>query len=86
MSEQYFVVGDVRKSGDDVRVVGQFIVDGEFVASGSVAKSAKAKIKPIEPFQVKWVVGPGGQGRDMAEAMGYETVAYDDLRYPPPRV
>lgn len=85
MSEQYFVVGDVRKSGDDVRVVGQFIVDGEVVASGSSAKSAKARIKPIEPFQVKWIVGPGGHGREWAEAMGYETVDYDDFSYPGPR-
>ncbi len=85
MSQQYFVVGDVRNAGDDVHVVGQFIVDGEVVASGSTAKAAKARIKPVEPFQVKWVLGPGGLGGDMARAMGYETVAYDDLRYPPPR-
>jgi hypothetical protein len=84
MSEQYFVVGDVRKSGDDVRVVGQFIVDGEVVASGG-GKGAMARIGPVEPRQVKWIVGPGGHGREWAEAMGYETVDYDDFSYPGPR-
>ena len=80
MEEQYFVVSGFRKSGDDVRAVGQFIVNGEVVASGG---SAKAKIKIPKPLQVKWIFLEGHPPeREWAEAMGYETIPLDDWTYP----
>jgi hypothetical protein len=86
MPDQYFVIRDVRKAEGNVRLTGQFIVDGEVVASdGGGRDGAKARLKPIEPFEVKWILGPNGEGREFAESMGYQTVEHDDFTYPPPR-
>ncbi|MCU0903138.1 MAG: hypothetical protein MUE83_04605 [Tabrizicola sp.] len=84
MTQQYFLVKDVRRVGGVQQVRGQFIVDGEVEVPVGQAE-ARVSIKPFKMHEVKWIVGPGGLGADSAEAMGYETVAVDDFRYPPPR-
>ena len=86
MPDQYFVIQDVRKGDGDVRFSSQFIVDGEVVASdGGDRDGAKVRPKPIELAEVKWILGPNGEGRAFAESMGYQTVKHDDFTYPPPR-
>lgn len=89
MSQQYFLVESIEKVGADQVVKGQFIVDGEFVVSGGKASGqSKALPKPklIKPHELKWILGPSGFGKEFAEGMGYETVAWDDFSYPPPRI
>jgi hypothetical protein len=87
MAQTYFLVEGIEKVGADQVVKGQFIVDGTITVNAAQG-AAKARPKPklIKPFEVKWIVGPSGLGKEFAEGMGYETVAWDDFSYPPPRV
>jgi len=41
------------------------------------------ELQPLKPFEAKWIVGPGQAAG--GTYMGWETVAYDDPTYPPPR-
>ena len=76
-------------------IKGQFIVDGEIVISGGQTSAwaseqpkakSKLKIKPLKPRELKWIIGPSGFGKETAESMGCETVRFDDISYPGPRI
>jgi len=89
-NEQHFVVQRVTQlSNGDVRFAGQFIVDGAVVVSPSDTPDEPdvpeidIRFRPLEPWEIKWILGPNGEGREFAESMGYETVELDDFSYPP---
>ena len=74
---------------------GQFIVGGEIVVSSGQTSAlaseqpkpkSKPKTKPLKPRELKWISGPSGFGKETAESMGYETVRFDDISYPGPRI
>ena len=95
MGQQYFLVESIQQVGADQVVKGQFIVDGEIGISGGQTSAlaseqpkpkSKPKIKPLKPRELKWIIGPSGFGKETAELMGYETVRFDDISYPGPRI
>ena len=95
MGQQYFLVESIQQVGADQVIKGQFIVDGEIVASGGQTSAlaseqpkpkSKPKIKPLKPRELKWIIGPSGFGKETAESMGYETVRFHDISYPGPRI
>jgi hypothetical protein len=48
--------------------------------------SSQPPIGPIKPLQVKWILAPGQTTEQYPTWGGYETVEWDDLSYPGPRV
>lgn len=95
MGQQYFLVESIQQVGADQVIKGQFIVDGEIVVGGGQTPAlaseqpkpkSKPKIKPLKPRELKWIIGPSGYGKEAAESMGYETVRFDDISYPGPRI
>jgi hypothetical protein len=56
------------------------------LASEQPKPKSKPKIKPLKPRELKWIIGPSGFGKEAAESMGYETVRFDDISYPGPRI
>lgn len=88
MSKKYFVVKSVSKSPEGPVFHGDFIIGGEVTAgegSSSQGRKALPRLDVFKPFELKWILGPNGEGKAFAEAAGYETVAHDDFSYPPRR-
>ena len=87
MTNEYFVVRGMKKTAEGTVFRGDFIISGEVVVDNGSSQQPKAlpRIGPVKPFEVKWILGPNGEGKEFAEAAGYETVAHDDFSYPPPR-
>jgi len=87
MTNEYFVVRGMKKTAEGTVFRGDFIISGEVVVDNGSSQQPKAlpRIGPVKPFEVKWILGPNGEGKAFAEAAGYETVAHDDFSYPPPR-
>ena len=87
MTDGYFVVRSMNKSAEGTVFLGDFIVPGEVAVDNGSSQRPRPlpRIGPVKPFEVKWILGPNGEGKAFAEAAGYETVAHDDFSYPPRR-
>ena len=89
MKTAYFHIMDSRVVDDKTVLSGNYILaDTVEVPKGGGGTAPSGTLPGIRvpgPFKVKWILGPNGEGKAEAEAMGYETVALDDFSYPPPR-
>lgn len=95
MTQHFFVTKDIRKIDGEARVIGQIITDGTVtVSDGGGSGGSKPPIKPVGPFEPKWILPPvlspesqkiHDRIKGLAEGMGYETLEHDDFSYPPAR-
>lgn len=84
--QEYFVIRSASSVNGSLRVTGQFIRDATVEVDPShedPGETPRIRFEPLRPFEVKWILGPQGQGKAFAEAAGYETVEHDDFTYPP---
>lgn len=87
-TQEYFLIQSASSVNGSLRVTGQFIRNASVEVEPSYQDPGDApriRFEPLRPFEVKWILGPNGEGKEFAEAAGYETVAHDDFSYPPPR-
>jgi len=87
--QEYFLIESASLvNGNHGRMTGQFIVNGTVevdLSDQDDDRPPRIRIEPLKPHELKWILGPDGQGRAFAESMGYETVEHDDFSYPPHR-
>lgn len=88
-AQEYFVVQNESSENGVLRVSGQLIRNASAEIEPSYQDDdddvPRIRFEPLRPFEVKWILGPNGEGADFAASAGYETVAHDDFTYPPPR-